>query len=313
MKRIREAIDNYPGGLCFASPDGRPILANKKINELCFALTGHTIMNANEDWAFWKSQALPDAEPENSIFICCLRNDEYWQFKKTQLVLNRDEVIQYEAADVTALYQYGNRLKENNLRVKELHEHQKALLDNIALNNLERELLGAKMRIHDDFGRLLIMTKNALKDGKDNSTAAELFPAWENIILDIENATVSTTQKPASPKNELLQVADMIGCKVDFYGNQPTERKALLLLYAAIREALTNAVRHAGANRLSVRIEEEENDYRIRIENNGTARPDAIREGGGLGNLRRRLESEGAVMDIRCENGVVLCLKIPRR
>ena len=40
-----------------------------------------------------------------------------------------------------------------------------------------------------------------------------------------------------------MQVAELIGCKVVFLGEQPKSRKALQLLYAAIREALTNAVR----------------------------------------------------------------------
>ena len=30
---IREAINSYPDGICFAAPGGRPILANKKIND----------------------------------------------------------------------------------------------------------------------------------------------------------------------------------------------------------------------------------------------------------------------------------------
>ena len=42
---IRRAIDTYPGGICFTAADGRPILANKKINEICYALTGHTVTN----------------------------------------------------------------------------------------------------------------------------------------------------------------------------------------------------------------------------------------------------------------------------
>ena len=49
-KMIRNAIDTYPDGICFAAADGRPIMANKKINDVCYALTGHTITNATAMW-----------------------------------------------------------------------------------------------------------------------------------------------------------------------------------------------------------------------------------------------------------------------
>lgn len=319
LKRIREAINNYPGGLCFAMPDGRPILANKTINQLCVSITGHTVLNMNEEWTSWKRCAVPneqvflEGQPDDSIFICRIGIDGYWQFKKTCLEINNTDIFQYEATDVTKLYQYRSHLMENNIRVKELLERRKELLENIVRINLEKELLGAKMRIHDDFNRLLIITKNAFQQKPDHESAKNLFSAWENVITDFENATISQSQKEVSPQKELVQVADMIGCKVSFYGKQPSERNALLLLYAVIREALTNAVRHAGADLLSVFIEEDENEYHVRIENNGKVHPDSIQEGGGLGSLRKRLESEGASLDILCEDGVVLSIKIPRR
>ena len=50
-KLIKEAVDTYPDGICFAYPGGRSILTNPKINEVCYALTGQTITNADMMWA----------------------------------------------------------------------------------------------------------------------------------------------------------------------------------------------------------------------------------------------------------------------
>ena len=47
---IREAIDYLPGGICFSTPDGRPILTNYRMNELIYRLTAHTIINTKNIW-----------------------------------------------------------------------------------------------------------------------------------------------------------------------------------------------------------------------------------------------------------------------
>jgi len=117
-------------------------------------------------------------------------------------------------------------------------------------------------------------------------------------------------QLPA-PEEELLRVAELIGCRVIFQGKQPSERRPLLLMYAAIREALTNAVRHGGADCLMVQVEDDSKGYKVRISDNGTG-GDEICEGGGLRNLRVRLEQEGARMDISTDKGVVLQLWLPK-
>lgn len=316
-RQIRTAIDSYPDGICFAAVDGRPILANRRINAVCSALTGHTITNAEVMWRELgqqsdKEDVLPEEPGAEDRHICCLPNETVWQFRRQTLSVNGMPIRQYDAVDITELYQYQKQLRASNIRVAQMHDRQRELLQNIVENNLEKELLRAKMRIHGDFGRLLIMTKNELTDESREEDRSRLFTAWENVIADMENSALSHRTSESSPESELVQVADMIGCRLEFIGEQPRERKALLLLYAAIREALTNAVRHAGADRLTIAMTETEREYHAEIRNNGR-RVSSIQEGGGLGDLRRRLEQEGAAMEIRCEDGVALCLTIPKR
>lgn len=315
---IRNAIDTYPDGICFAAADGRPILANKSINSICLRLTGSTITNANAMWEELRKTAEPQPSDmvknsEKELLLCKVDDTAVWQFQKQWIEISSDRIVQYEASDITELYNYQNRLRENNIRAAELHDRQRELLKNIVQNNIEKEILKAKMQIHDQFGRCLIMTRNALADNADDKDSTELFAAWQEVIADMENAAVMSVAKASSPEKELVQVADLIGCKVKFHGKQPSERKALLLLYAAIREALTNAVRHAGADQLMIEIEEVDGEYTAVISSNGKTDVMPIREGGGLRNLRVRLEQEGATMNIRCDNGVVLELTIPKR
>lgn len=324
-RAIREAIDTYPDGICFASVDGRPILANKKINDLCFRLTGHTITNAERAWRELRAMKLIDTSEglqtgfstvnpnrAQERFLCRLADGTVWQFQRQNLTVRRVPVIQYEAADITELYQYRNRLRENIAQAEKLHERQRDLLRNIVQNNLDKEILEAKIRIHDDFGHLLLMSRSALNEDAGSLKANELFETWTNVINDMENASSPRAVSQTTPEKELVQVAGMIGCQVRFNGRQPSERKPLLLLYAAVREALTNAVRHAGADCLTIDIRDEGNRYHAEIRNNGQKNNTPIREGGGLGNLRRRFEQEGASLLIDSSDGVTLILTIPK-
>ena len=318
---IREAINTYPDGICFASAGGRPILANRKINDVCYSLTGHTIVNAEHMWGELtnlKMTEMPsgmhdEKSGDTEQILCRLPNGQVWQFQRRKLIIDSSPVIQYEASDVSDLYKYRTRLFENNRRAEELHKRQRILLQNIVQNNMEKELLSAKIRIHDDFGRLLVMTRNRIENGKAGEDDAELFRAWEDVIADMENASRREVAISASPENELLKIAEMIECHIDIVGDKPKERKTVLLFNAAIREALTNAVRHAHANRLNVETRYRENCFFVRISCNGQTDVTTVHERGGLSDLRRRLEQEGAELTMKIEDGVgvVMYVTIP--
>lgn len=196
---IRNAIDSYPDGICFATLSGRPVLANRMINEICADIIGHTIINAETVWDELSQIAIRDDILDNNSprleddegggrlqrLICRRRDGSIWQFKRQIITAGNEGAIQYEASDITELYQYQKRLAENNIRAEQLHERQRELLKNIVRNNLDKELLSAKIRIHDQFGRCLIMTKNALTGSEETFDERKLFSEWENVIADM--------------------------------------------------------------------------------------------------------------------------------
>lgn len=315
-RTIHRAIDTYPDGICFAASGGRPILVNKAMNRVYYALVGHTVTNADEMWEKLKEKEFDKLAPNvghaKEGVLCRFPSGAVWQFQKSLLSVQNRPITQYEASDVSELYEYQEKLKVNIRHETEMQERQRVLLQNIVQNNLEQELLDAKIRIHDSFGRLLIMTKSAIENPPPQSDVHALFAAWDEVISDMENATIKSDTSSSSPQGELAQVAALIGCRLTFQGQQPTERKALLLLYAAIREALTNAVRHAGADRLNVILSEEKERYLAEIRSNGRPVDAPIREKGGLLSLRKRLEQDGATLDYRYDGAVSLLLTIPK-
>ena len=322
-KMIKKAIDSYPGGICFSALDGRVILANEKMNKLMLELTGHTILNAKVTWeelasfaSNGKAEKLtqswlpkdPDKESIHQQLFFRFSDSSIWRF---ELRFLDSDTVQIEAAEITELYRLSEELYENTIRLQEMQKRQKTLLDSIVEVNLNKEILAAKMHIHDELGHCLLATTKAITEDSLAENADVLRESWNSTIRDFSNIPTVWTVPDSSLQSELMQVAELIGCKVVFLGEQPKSRKALQLLYAAVREALTNAVRHADATELTVKIEQDEKSYHIEISDNGSVSVSSITEGNGLSALRQRLEQEGASLKVLCNNSVSLIIDIP--
>ena len=88
----------------------------------------------------------------------------------------------------------------------------------------------------------------------------------------------------------------------------PAEETVLAL---ALREAVTNIVRHAQATSCRLRLVFEQEHHRLSIEDNG---PHAIaREGNGLRGMRERVELLGGQLSLTRERGTHLLIELPLR
>ena len=134
--------------------------------------------------------------------------------------------------------------------------------------------------------------------------------SWSEAISGMLTAPLQNTES-SSAEEELQKVADLIGCRLEITGERPAQRRYQLLMYTAIREALTNAVRHGGATALKTQISRDKSTCIIKISNNGRPPEKNISEGGGLGNLRKTLEREGAGLSYSFEDGFALVISLP--
>jgi len=73
------------------------------------------------------------------------------------------------------------------------------------------------------------------------------------------------------------------------------------LLAMVLREAVTNVVRHAGAQRCRVRVDIEGGIARLAVEDDG--RGGQLREGNGIGGMRERLAALDGILDIQSAQG----------
>lgn len=308
--QIRNAINNLPVGLCFALPNGVPILVNRKMNAIVFELFGHAVNNVEMLSEELKKKAI---WYNNEAFLIKSENeDRYWAFRRMILKKGEHSYIQLEARDETETSRAYLQISENNRMLEEQLHRKRSIMTNIVEINRKKEILSLKMRIHDDLGRCLIATERELDGDLDDESVRELKKQWS---MTLDNFGRMTDDHTVSPIDEILKVADAIGCKLEFKGIRPNSRRVQKLYAGCIREAITNAVRHAGADTVYVLSTAQKGMYILIVTDNGSVRFEdrgQIVAGEGLKSLRGRLEQEGGslVLETGLE-GVVLKATIP--
>jgi two-component system sensor histidine kinase DesK len=112
---------------------------------------------------------------------------------------------------------------------------------------------------------------------------------------------------------ELIRARKMLeaaGISVDAQVSElPLTRAQETVLALALREAVTNVVRHAQAQRCEVRLERKDDNYLLEIADNG--RGSSSPEGNGLRGMRERLTALGGSLQRVTEVGTRLIISLP--
>lgn len=311
---IREALDNLPSGLCFSKLSGIPLLTNRKMYRLSEALTGHVFRNAEELWRellnFGGGEGIECVRGGTSP-VFRLPNGGVWQFTRAGLTIDGKRYIQTTAADITRLYTLSQELAQSNAALHAQHERLKNLLAQIVQIKREEEILASKVKLHDELGRCVLAGRRLLLQEGVGEGIGPVLALWNETVKKLEVSLGDTEAAGDDTLRQLADAAAALGCEIEFEGELPQNEETAYLLLSAAREAVTNAVRHAGADRVTVRLTEKEDMLAAEITDNGAKQPASIVEGGGLQNLRRRVERAGGAMEITCEGGVRLQLMLP--
>ncbi|MDD6715960.1 MAG: hypothetical protein PUF49_06265 [Firmicutes bacterium] len=111
--------------------------------------------------------------------------------------------------------------------------------------------------------------------------------------------------------DEFLHDAGAIGVKVNLSGNLPEKEELRCVVILAMRECLTNSVRHAGAATLYITVEKKEDSISVRITNDGRPPETEIIPRGGLRNLYRHVLDLGGTMEIQSKPSFALTVVLP--
>lgn len=195
--------------------------------------------------------------------------------------------------------QKNENLRKMNLRLRKYGEI-------VAEVTREKEVLGARIKVHSNLGSLILRTKKALTQGEYDR--ASLISEW-NDILSLIFAPDDEQDKFA----EADKTAASVGVHIFYNGKRPKKGTQAEKIFAgAVFECVTNTARHADGTELYVGMTESDTEYAITLTNNGKQPEQEIKEGGGLSSLRRVTENAGGQMTITSVLKFSLTITVPK-
>ena len=242
-----------------------------------------------------------------------LPDKKAWIFDRQVIYVDGEEIVQVTAMDATELYDLSSKLKQENSVLRSMNARLKVYSRRVDDLARMQQRLAMKIQIHDSIGQNLMMTRHYLlqeAQGASNQDPALILQNWQHTIALLRREV--EPDKSKGVVQYLIDAAESAGVEVLLQGELPQESRAVELITAAGAEALTNAVRHADAKQLRMKVSQTDLVCSVVFTNDGRRPEKPLQEGGGLTGLRRRIEGEGGTMTVSADPEFSLTVTIPK-
>jgi two-component system sensor histidine kinase UhpB len=243
-----------------------------------------------------------------------MRGTVRWFLARATPLADNDGRIVVTHLDITPRVMTNLALETANQRLRELSERL------IAVEQEERRAIA--LDLHDDVGQLLVSVALGLErlENVEGIERRELVRQCSRVLaeslekvrgLASELRPIELEQGLEHALGELVaHIRETAGVKIDFKGrrleNARPYRATELACYRIVQEALTNAIKHAHAKEIVVRVESDERLLKLNVRDDGvgfetrTARhPGSRRSGVGLGGMVERTRLVGGQIKVR--------------
>ena len=307
---IKESMDNLPDGICFAKLDGTPLLVNRVMQDISYAVFGNMLVNdvvCAEDVRNNKIKKDARILQRDPLIVEAL--GDIWQIQ----IVHHENVRETLAYKITLEWGLYQEIEEKNRQIEKINKSLKEYQKNVAEYTRQ-----AKIKIHDKIGQSLIYFKRYLDmDKKTKEDRDKLINLWMESLVMLDEKDDFLSEKEDSSKNEanfekLISTAKDIGVAVHLEGETPRDEGDLNLLVDIVHEALNNAIRHGQAKNIWIKLVEGDLNIHCKIRNDGIPSKEPIKEKGGLKNIHQRIKSFGGKMNIVLNPQFTLDLSWPK-
>ena len=217
---------------------------------------------------------------------CVKVENKYYVF-----VINNNEIITF---DITEEYKLHQKLNGQNKKLKENNKKILLSIDNIEELEKEKNLLKLKNKYHDILGQNLSILQQYLnKENITQENFEEIKFMIQKMFIDIED----TDDTNANLEN-LIKIHKKNGTDIIIDGKLPQNKEVAKVFFEIIREATTNAIRHAGSSKVFVNIKETLEETYMIITNDGRKPNEFITENQGIKDMRRKVKKLGGMFYI---------------
>lgn len=217
---------------------------------------------------------------------CVKVEDKYYVF-----VINNNEIITF---DITEVYELHQKLNEQNKKLKENNKQILSSIDNIEELEREKNLLKLKNKYHDILGQNLSILQQYLnRENISQENFEEIKFMIQKMFIDIEDTDDTNTNL-----ENLIKIHKKNGTDIIIDGKLPQNKEVAKVFFEIIREATTNAIRHAGSSKIFVKIKETLEETYMIITNDGRKPNEFITENQGIKDMRRKVKKLGGMFYI---------------
>ena len=217
---------------------------------------------------------------------CVKVGDKYYVF-----VINNNEIITF---DITEAYELHQKLNEQNRKLEENNKQILLSIDNIEELEREKNLLKLKNKYHDILGQNLSILQQYLnRENISQENFEEIKFMIQKMFIDIEDTEDTNTNL-----ENLIKIHKKNGTDIIIDGKLPQNKETAKVFFEIIREATTNAIRHAGSSKVFVKIRETLEETYMIITNDGRKPNEFITENQGIKDMRRKVKKLGGMFYI---------------
>ena len=297
---IKESLDALPAGICYYSDEGQCVLVNHRMKDIAFSLSGQSLQNGADFYELVKDKGVHTLSDGTAV-----------AFRHRVISYGGAPLHELIADDITELYEKSEELRRDNEKARQLAASMKSYGETIADTVRRQEILQAKVNIHDEMNRMILATKKTSDGAFTEKERRNILQMWRAQALLL--CKEADTGRSSNVVSDLNALADAIGLRLMWQETPKTgDARVLTLFLSAAREAMANAVKHAGAAMLHISVRESDAAFSASFSNDGSTPACPITESGGLETLRRRIEDAGGQMLTDTSDGFSLSFTVPK-
>lgn len=202
------------------------------------------------------------------------------------------------AEDITNEYNLQKAIDNQNKEIEKNNEKILKMIDDMEKMEKEKELQKLKSTFHDMLGyKLSILHQYLIQEGNSKMSFNDIRWMMEDVFKDIQVENVSKQNL-----DEMIKIYKSIGVNVIINGDLPKDDKKAKIFIEIIREAITNAIKHANTDEITINMSVLDDKNLMTITNNGILPKDKIVENDGIRGMRKRLSSINGTLKISTKN-----------
>ena len=215
--------------------------------------------------------------------------------------------------DVTEYAHAHDRLAQANHLLELAGQELQAQIEEVKKVADNAAYLRMRARVHDVIGQRLSILHRYLEQGRlDDESLEQIDPLLRSIAADLRRDGAS---EPSEQLDDIVHAFGLVSVQIDVEGALPQDACVAAAFLQIIREASTNATKHAQAHQVHVRLWQEGTDAgtiaHMTISNDGSPAPVSYHEGTGIPGMRHVAQDLGGSLEVRPAPPFTLAVSIP--